>query len=124
MAGAADVRGALQRRFTTNTVPTLSPIGQQRRQAAGDVQMVSPFDVGECRFSGRQASDKLEYWMVNVLEDCGQSKTGCPSRENRGSFGLEAERSSSLLLVMLCLTEVMGRWTNLKRPLGKLLYTC
>lgn len=41
MAGTGDVRGALQRRFTTNTVPTLSPIGQQRRQAAGDVQMVS-----------------------------------------------------------------------------------
>lgn len=41
MAGMSDVRGALQRRFTTNTVPTLSPIGQQRRQAAGDVQMVS-----------------------------------------------------------------------------------
>ncbi|EGP90362.1 unnamed protein product [Zymoseptoria tritici ST99CH_1A5] len=41
MAGMSDVRGALQRRFTTNTVPTLSPIGQQRRQAAGDVQMPS-----------------------------------------------------------------------------------
>ncbi|EME47358.1 hypothetical protein DOTSEDRAFT_69329 [Dothistroma septosporum NZE10] len=38
MAGTNDVRGALHRRFTTNTVPTLSPIGQQRRQAAGDVQ--------------------------------------------------------------------------------------
>lgn len=33
-----DVRGQLQRRFTTNNIPTLntplSPIGQQRRQAA------------------------------------------------------------------------------------------
>lgn len=38
MAGTNDVRGALHRRFTTNTVPQLSPIGQQRRQAAGDVQ--------------------------------------------------------------------------------------
>lgn len=38
MAGTNDVRGALHRRFTTNTVPTLSPIGQQRRQAAGDMQ--------------------------------------------------------------------------------------
>lgn len=46
MAGMGDVRGALQRRFTTNTVPTLSPIGQQRRQAAGDVQMVSLSDFG------------------------------------------------------------------------------
>ena len=30
------------RRFTTNALPTLSPIGQQRRQAAGDTHMVSP----------------------------------------------------------------------------------
>lgn len=41
MATTNDVRGALTRRFTTNTVPTLSPIGQQRRQAAGDMQAVS-----------------------------------------------------------------------------------
>lgn len=40
MLGSSDVRGALHRRFTTNTVPTLSPIGQQRRQAAGDVQQM------------------------------------------------------------------------------------
>lgn len=31
-----DVRGGLTRRFTTNALPTLSPIGQQRMQAAGD----------------------------------------------------------------------------------------
>jgi hypothetical protein len=35
---AHDARGPLQRRFTTNNIPTLntplSPIGQQRRQAA------------------------------------------------------------------------------------------
>jgi len=41
MAGTNDVRGALHRRFTTNTVPTLSPIGQQRRQAAGDLQQTN-----------------------------------------------------------------------------------
>ncbi|GIZ36981.1 hypothetical protein CKM354_000044500 [Cercospora kikuchii] len=39
MATTNDVRGALTRRFTTNTVPTLSPIGQQRRQAMGDMQV-------------------------------------------------------------------------------------
>ena len=38
MTGLTDVRGPLLRRFTTSTVPTLSPIGQQRRQAMGDVQ--------------------------------------------------------------------------------------
>lgn len=31
---ASELRGSLQRRFTTNALPTLSPIGQQRRQAA------------------------------------------------------------------------------------------
>ena len=36
MTGLTDVRGPLLRRFTTSTVPTLSPIGQQRRQAMGD----------------------------------------------------------------------------------------
>ena len=42
-AGAgAEVRGGLTRRFTTNALPTLSPIGQQRLQAAGgDNAMVS-----------------------------------------------------------------------------------
>ncbi|KAG9964529.1 ARM repeat-containing protein, partial [Aureobasidium melanogenum] len=33
-ATAAEGRGSLQRRFTTNALPTLSPIAQQRRQAA------------------------------------------------------------------------------------------
>ena len=40
-----EVRGSLQRRFTTNALPTLAPIGEQRRQAMqlGDgVQTVSP----------------------------------------------------------------------------------
>lgn len=36
-----DARGSLTRRFTTNALPTLSPIGQQRRQAAGEGTMVS-----------------------------------------------------------------------------------
>ena len=35
-----DSRG-LMRRFTTNSLTMLSPIGQQRRQAAGDTQTVS-----------------------------------------------------------------------------------
>lgn len=39
--GANDNRGGLTRRFTMNALPTLSPIGQQRRQAAGEMGMVS-----------------------------------------------------------------------------------
>lgn len=30
---SSDVRGSLQRRFTTNALPTLAPIGEQRKQA-------------------------------------------------------------------------------------------
>nr|POF17720.1 pumilio domain-containing protein c6g9.14 [Quercus suber] len=33
---STDIRGGLTRRFTTNALPTLSPIGLQRKQAAGD----------------------------------------------------------------------------------------
>lgn len=36
MMATNDVRGGLTRRFTTNALPTLSPAGQQRKQAAGD----------------------------------------------------------------------------------------
>ena len=36
-----EVRSGMSRRFTTNTVPSLSPLGQQRLLAAGDVPMVS-----------------------------------------------------------------------------------
>ncbi|KAK3701582.1 hypothetical protein LTR37_015436 [Vermiconidia calcicola] len=43
MTSNNDVRGNLTRRFTTNALPTLSPMGQQRRQAAGDTQMVSEY---------------------------------------------------------------------------------
>jgi len=48
-----EVRGGLQRRFTTNALPTLAPIGEQRRQAVqqGDgVQTVSPHFMSESGF--------------------------------------------------------------------------
>ena len=41
----SDVRGGLTRRFTTNALPTLTPIGQQRRQAAGDYTVSACVDV-------------------------------------------------------------------------------
>ena len=43
-----DARGSLTRRFTMNALPTLSPIGQQRRQAAGETQLVSTYDPQPC----------------------------------------------------------------------------
>jgi len=45
-----DVRAGMTRRFTTNALPTLSPIGQQRKQAAGDYAVstaVVSFDAPE-----------------------------------------------------------------------------
>jgi hypothetical protein len=44
-ATAAEGRGSLQRRFTTNALPTLSPIAQQRRQAADPAMTVSLFPM-------------------------------------------------------------------------------
>lgn len=44
-ATAAESRGSLQRRFTTNALPTLSPIAQQRRQAADPAMTVSPSPI-------------------------------------------------------------------------------
>ncbi|QIX02290.1 hypothetical protein AMS68_007807 [Peltaster fructicola] len=38
MSSAAESRAGLQRRFTTNALPTLSPIGQQRLQAVGEIK--------------------------------------------------------------------------------------
>lgn len=40
---ANETRAGLTRRFTTNALPTLSPIGQQRRMAAGDTMQVSAY---------------------------------------------------------------------------------
>lgn len=54
-----DARGSLMRRFTTNALPTLSPIGQQRRQAAGDPQMVSTISPLQLD-GGQQVSVKNE----------------------------------------------------------------
>ncbi len=38
-----EARAGLTRRFTTNALPALSPIGQQRRLAAGDTMQVSAY---------------------------------------------------------------------------------
>lgn len=75
-----DARGPLTRRFTTNALPTLSPIGQQRRQAAGDTQMVSTtfhFQLHEQREAreGESIMDRAgvcrkERWDGKERESC------------------------------------------------------
>jgi len=43
VASSNETRAGLTRRFTTNGLPTLSPIGQQRRMAAGDTMQSGAF---------------------------------------------------------------------------------
>ena len=49
-AHGSDARGQLHRRFTTNNIPTLStplsPIGQQRRQAAEPTEFMTAVSIG------------------------------------------------------------------------------
>lgn len=53
-SNAGDVRGQLHRRFTTNNIPTLntplSPIGQQRRQAAEPAEFTTAVRSGALSF--------------------------------------------------------------------------
>jgi hypothetical protein len=53
-SSAGDVRGQLHRRFTTNNIPTLntplSPIGQQRRQAAEPAEFTTAVRSGALSF--------------------------------------------------------------------------
>jgi hypothetical protein len=70
MAAPTDVRGSLHRRFTTTTVPTmngisgLSPIGQQRLQAAGETQpTVSAAPSSNSRMVKKRVCKKWEFGM-------------------------------------------------------------
>jgi len=44
LQATSEVRGSLQRRFTTNALPTLAPIGEQRKQA---LQAVEQWETGQ-----------------------------------------------------------------------------
>jgi hypothetical protein len=58
-----ETRTGLTRRFTTNGLPTLSPIGQQRRMAAGDTMQVSDTDIKSAwEDSMGSAILALRYW--------------------------------------------------------------
>ncbi|KAK4894319.1 hypothetical protein LTR27_007452 [Elasticomyces elasticus] len=63
MASASSMRGGLTRRFTTNELPTtaLSPIGQQRKQAAGDYSVSAETFLSPP--SSRSYLEELEYWL-------------------------------------------------------------
>lgn len=68
---AGDGRGQLHRRFTTNNIPTLnnplSPIGQQRRQAAEPAEFTTAVRSGALSF--------LVSWPRVVLEVVHMSKS-------------------------------------------------
>lgn len=74
MSSAAEQRVGLQRRFTTNALPILSPIGQQRLQAAGDVKPVSTISTSIKRRKSRQNS--CLGWQR--LHTCLSSTSVCP----------------------------------------------
>jgi len=52
-----DVRAGLPRRFTTNALPTLSPIGQQRMQAVGDYAVSDLHILRDVRAAARTLRD-------------------------------------------------------------------
>lgn len=54
-------RGSLSRRYTTNELPTLTPIGQQRKQAAGDYMVSASW-----RFSSIAAAAGGEKKTIEV----------------------------------------------------------
>ena len=65
-SSAGDVRGQLHRRFTTNNIPTLntplSPIGQQRRQAAEPQEFTTAVRSGVLSFWNLKHRDAPEAW--------------------------------------------------------------
>ena len=70
-ATAAEGRGSLQRRFTTNALPTLSPIAQQRRQAADPAMTVSLLPISSLL--------KEEDWGIPCLRTVSTyTKRSCP----------------------------------------------
>ena len=96
-----DSRGGLMRRFTTNALPTLSPIGQQRRHAAGDNHLVSPFSryahFERSAGGGMDSGDEIEVEdrLVGIRElvDASEPSPGLVSRGNAGKGG--ASRAST-----------------------------
>lgn len=68
MLPANDVRAGLTRRFTTNALPTLSPIGQQRSQLAGGYAVSSMFCRDVCLAVGGAKRDPRGMGMCDVEE--------------------------------------------------------
>lgn len=91
-ATAAEGRGSLQRRFTTNALPTLSPIAQQRRQAADPAMTVSlsPLNISVER-DGKNDHRVWSYVdthhaVVAVLGRLAAVYLGCDRMIQRGPF--------------------------------------
>ena len=80
--GGNDGRGGMTRRFTLNALPTLSPIGQQRRQAAGDMVSTVVFFSAHTHKHGRAGRRSIAWWQI--LADNGQ--TGGISVGGFGTF--------------------------------------
>lgn len=114
----SETRAGLTRRFTTNALPTLSPIGQQRRQAAGDTTQVSA-RVNSCARSGTRSSAK------KTKKKKGQERLGL--REVKGAAGRCVRIVAAILekacyprnREMTCMICVVESWPQLDAREGK-----
>lgn len=72
MSASNDVRGQLHRRFTTNNIPTvstpLSPIGQQRRQAAEPTEFTTA--VRTYRSHTPKVQEVEQAYMKHTMSAC------------------------------------------------------
>jgi hypothetical protein len=88
-ATAAEGRASLQRRFTTNALPTLSPIAQQRRQAADPAMTVSPFLIffrqerGGSIYTQLQSCDDVYHAVATVSGRLAAAYEACDSMVKR-----------------------------------------
>nr|POF01435.1 hypothetical protein CFP56_76152 [Quercus suber] len=91
-----DIRGGLTRRFTTNALPSLSPIGLQRKQAAGDyaVSAVTP-SRDERVIQGKITSDTMGMGLASMLQHPGF----CPVERHFRGLGRAREILTSELLM-------------------------
>lgn len=95
-SAASEARAGLTRRFTTNALPTLSPIGQQRRMAAGDTMQVSA-RMAE-HLSGMDDLRKTSIPSPGVGADTGREEKSATRKRGRSLWGSIGENRPSQIL--------------------------
>ncbi|KAF2736883.1 hypothetical protein EJ04DRAFT_144695 [Polyplosphaeria fusca] len=90
-ASSSDARGQLHRRFTTNNIPTLStplsPIGQQRRQAAEPAE----YTTAHVEYHPRHDDSSWQpFWFSDYIPSIRQLQSGWPRRRWTPAFQIHA----------------------------------